>query len=82
MTSDPTAKEMRDFLRKHPEADEFEIEEAIYWFAYENHRGQGSNLYYALSASEYSPGIARNRASGVARRLQSALESQFVRQPD
>jgi hypothetical protein len=38
------------------EADEFDIEEAIYWFATDYHGGQSSNLYSALSTSEYRPG--------------------------
>lgn len=59
---DPDADEMRDHLKKSfeglidPEESEFEIEEAIYWFANDFHGGQGSNLYSALSTSEYSPG--------------------------
>lgn len=54
---DPTASEMREFL--HGQFDDlniFDREEAIYWFAYAWHGGQGSNLYSALSTSDYSPG--------------------------
>ncbi len=60
---DPDADEMRDHLLKtfegliDPEESEFEVEEAIYWFANDFHGGQGSNLYSALSTSEYSPGL-------------------------
>ena len=58
---DPTKKEMTDFLAtqlcgEDPAEREFNIEEAIYWFAYSYHGGQWSNLYSALSTSLYSPG--------------------------
>lgn len=56
--ADPTAAEMRRFLKKRhgSEADDFDIEAAIYWFAHDWHGGQSSNLYSALSTSEYRPG--------------------------
>jgi hypothetical protein len=55
---DPSRDEMIEHIRKvyGREADEFDIEEAIYWFASDYHGGQGSNLYSALSTSEYRPG--------------------------
>ena len=34
----------------------FDVEAAIYWFAYNWHSGQWSNLYSALSVSKYKPG--------------------------
>jgi hypothetical protein len=34
----------------------FDVEQAIYWFANDWHGGQWSNLYSALSTSEYHPG--------------------------
>jgi hypothetical protein len=40
-----------------PESDDFDREEAIYWYACSWHGGQWSNLYSALSTSESSPGI-------------------------
>lgn len=55
---DPTRSEMRAHLQTWPfisEADEVDIEEAIYWFAYGWHSGQYSNLYSALSTSEHRP---------------------------
>lgn len=59
--SDPTAQEMRDYLNSnYPECDEFEVEEAIYWFASNYHSGQWSNLYSALSTSEFRPSILAN----------------------
>lgn len=63
MTHDPTLKEMRKYLTLRPfadEFDEFDREEAIYWFANDYHSGQWSNLYSALSCSEFRPSpIAR-----------------------
>ena len=57
MNTDPTADEMRAFLKAYDSsADSFDIEEAIYWFANDWHSGQWSNLYSALSTSEYHPG--------------------------
>jgi hypothetical protein len=55
---DPSRDEMIEHIRKvyGREADEFDIEEAIYWFASDYHGGQSSNLYSALSTSEYRPG--------------------------
>lgn len=55
---DPTAQQMRDFLTTQACGDDmsFEIEEAIYWFAYDFHGGQWSNLYSALSTSDFHPG--------------------------
>ena len=58
---DPTRDEMLTFLKAcqtiwRCEDMTFEIEEAIYWFAYAWHSGQSSNLYSALSTSPYSPG--------------------------
>jgi hypothetical protein len=55
---DPSRDEMIEHIRKvyGRDADEFDIEEAIYWFATDYHGGQSSNLYSALSTSEYRPG--------------------------
>ena len=59
---DPSRDEMIEHIRKvyGREADEFDIEEAIYWFANHYHGGQSSNLYSALSTSEYRPGPMTN----------------------
>jgi len=59
---DPSREEMIEHIRKvyGREADEFDIEEAIYWFANDYHGGQSSNLYSALSTSEYRPGRMSN----------------------
>lgn len=59
---DPSREEMIEHIRKvyGREADEFDMEEAIYWFANDYHGGQSSNLYSALSTSEYRPGRMSN----------------------
>lgn len=56
---EPTHDEMVAFLKPHAamyEADDFDIEEAIYWFANDYHGGQDSTLYSVLSTSEFCPG--------------------------
>lgn len=56
---DPTRDELVAALARMPfadEFDEFDREEAIYWFAANYHGGQASNLYRALCNSPYSPG--------------------------
>jgi len=52
---------MVDFLQnKFQDMDlenmEFDIEAAIYWFGNDYHGGQSSNLYSALSTSQFRPG--------------------------
>lgn len=62
MSQDPTRDEMLATLTvdELSEFDDFDREEAIYWFANDYHSGQASNLYSALSISDYRPGpIAR-----------------------
>lgn len=58
-TNDPTKEEMLDYLNSEfggfEGTDNFSAEEAIYWYAYHNHGGQWSNLYSALSTSQYKP---------------------------
>lgn len=57
---DPTKEEMMDFLKKtwgdSSEDWMTDAEIAIYWFANDWHGGQASNLYSALSTSDYRPG--------------------------
>ena len=55
---DPSAEDMREHLRGSygDNVEDFDIEAAIYWFAHDYHTGQGSQLYRALSNSEYNPG--------------------------
>lgn len=83
MMSDPTADEMRAYLATLPyasEADAFDIEEAIYWFANDRHGSQSSNLYSALSTSEFSPGpIASGcEPGGMSSMLYDELEAEFA----
>ncbi len=76
---DPTRQEMLDHLAALPfaaERDEFDREEAIYWFSADYHGGQWSNLYSALSTSPYSPGPLRNGPEETD--LYQELEAAFV----
>lgn len=62
---DPTKEEMVDFLQNkfkglidptNIDDNNFDIESAIYWFGNNYHGGQNSNLYSALSTSQFRPG--------------------------
>lgn len=37
--------------------NEFDVEEAIYWFSNDFYDGQGSSLYEVLCSSKYKPGL-------------------------
>lgn len=80
--SDPSREEMVHFLRNQfegSEIDDFDIEEAIYWFANDWHCGQWSNLYCVLSSSSFSPGMCQteiNRES-TAGLMYEMLEFEF-----
>lgn len=77
---DPTIEEMRTCLDKF---DEFDREAAIYWFADRYHNnGQSSNLYAALSASDYKPGRLEYgpEEGSEAQRAYWALESAYLPQ--
>jgi hypothetical protein len=78
--SDPTRKAMLDVLRDYGDVDEFDVEEAIYWFASDYHGGQATNLYSVLSTSPYKPGPSTTGPSqdGMAHELYSALEQRFA----
>lgn len=86
--SDPTAAEMRDFLQNtFPEETapntesglNFDVEAAIYWFANDWHGGQWSNLYSALSTSEYRPGpiCCGPEPDSIEQMFYEALESEY-----
>lgn len=45
------------------EDPEFDAEHAAYWIAVEFHTGQWSNLYAALCASPYKPGLRESSPS-------------------
>lgn len=85
MTTDPTADEMREFLGASvfaDECDEFDREEAIYWFANDYHGGQWSNLYSALSTSEFSPGPIASAPHGSAQYLYDELVAEYAADVD
>lgn len=59
VNEDPSKRDMLSLLRSKYDRlgyDENSAEIAMYWFAYEYHGGQWSNLYSALSTSKYRPG--------------------------
>ena len=81
---DPTKEEMMEFLQTQSCGEdgwEDDAEVAIYWFASEYHSGQWSNLYSALSTSEYTPGRSmssiENEGDGLARMFYDALVAEF-----
>lgn len=81
-TNDPTRDEMLAYLASLPfagEADDFDKEEAIYWFAADYHSGQTSNLYSALSTTELVPAAARSgpEKGSMSEILYEALESEY-----
>lgn len=89
MPQDPTAEEMRTFLNTefaitkdwHDDPGfDFDVEEAIYWFAYSWHGGGGSNLYSALSTSEYRPGPLRNgpEEDSLSAMMLESLEAEYT----
>lgn len=81
MTTDPTLDEMRRALEDAlgDEADECEVDGSVYWFAADNHGGQGSNLYAALCRCGYRPGpIERGPEEGSLMELcYRILEDEF-----
>jgi hypothetical protein len=84
--SDPTREEMVTFcdgIAIDPTSDEFDYEEAIYWFANDYHGGQWSNLYSALSTSPFKPSpIASGVSSdGMAKWFYDELVRNYTSQP-
>ena len=81
MTQDPTRDDMLTFLCGfYPyEADQFDREEAMYWFANDWHGGQWSNLYSALSTSPYRPGALSSgpEEGGMAEMMYQELEAEY-----
>lgn len=64
MEADPTKEEMQHVITKWlsgSDIDELYHEAAMYWFASDFHSGQSSNLYSALSMSQYNPGPMTNK---------------------
>lgn len=76
---EPTLDEMRRYLAEFSDIDEFDRERAIYWWSADNHGGQGSNLYEALSLSAYRPGHMEHgvNINGPSGECYSALDEKF-----
>jgi len=79
---DPTHDDMMAALaqpmREHG-IDPIDAECAIYWFANDHHNGQGSNLYAALSTSEYRPGVMeRGPGNSLAEYCYEVLQLAFI----
>ncbi len=77
---DPSRDDMLTFLATVPfasEYDELDREEAIYWFANDWHGGQSSNLYSALSTSEFHPSPIAQGPEESAKMLCEYLETEF-----
>lgn len=81
MNTDPTREEMLAHLASLPfarEFEEFDREEALYWFASDWHGGQWSNLYAALCASPFHPSPLARGPEEPARMLVDELQAQFA----
>jgi len=78
---DPSADEMRAFLKKtFPDGDDFDVEAAIWWFGNDYHGGQSSSLYSALSTSKFKPGPTHHSVKDegeMAKMMYEALEKEF-----
>lgn len=75
-------KEMVDFLKKEfrGEADDFDIEAAIWWFANDYHGGQWSDLYSILSTSDFKPGPSHRSVKDegdMAEMMYESLEKRY-----
>jgi hypothetical protein len=82
VNSDPTKSEMLDTLRQEfggfEGYDNFSAEEAIYWYGYNNHGGQNSNLYSALSTSKYKPSSSMSNIEDVDDEMSIAMYNTLV----
>lgn len=78
--ADPTRDEMLAYLSSIAASsfDDVDIEAAIYWFAANWHSGQWSNLYAALSASPYHPGLCERGPDDTAQILYDELEARYT----
>ncbi len=82
---DPTKQEMLDYLEHiysgllDKNSFMFDAEAAIYWYANFHHGGQNTNLYSALSTSQFNPGpMARAPMKGSTERdMYLSLQSRF-----
>lgn len=77
---DPTRDEMLAAIAAAElDMEPIDREAAIYWFASHWHGGQWSNLYRALSGSEYRPGLREHGPNGFdAERAYHVLERAFL----
>lgn len=59
------------------EADEFTLNEAVWWYACRNHIGQGSTLYAITCVSDYRPGpfVTFEKLSEETRDIVTTMES-------
>jgi hypothetical protein len=65
------------------EADDFDIEAAIYWLASDYHGGQTSELYSILSTSNFKPGASHSSVAdegGMAEEIYDMLVREFARE--
>ena len=72
--------EMINFLKGQfgSEAEEFDMEEAIYWFAANYHEGQWSDLYSILSTSDFRPGrLSNGPEQGMCEMMYDALVEKY-----
>ena len=54
-------EELVNYLKQnYPEANDMDIEAAIWWFAHDYHEGQNSPLYSIVSTSSYKPSYMIN----------------------
>ena len=74
---DPTKQEMLEYLSGIG-ADDFDAEVAIYAFAEAWHGGQSSNLYSALSTSDFRPGPLWRIENDEAHYYMTELESNYA----
>lgn len=70
MNADPTREDLLKVAKEgsdlnHLDADDMDIEQAIYWFCSDYHGGQASNLYSVLSTSKYKPGALEKSAGDL-----------------
>ena len=89
MTTDPTREEMIEFLASQGYLElpgdnvagiDVDCEEALYWYAANNHLGQGSNLYSVLSSSEFVPSRLANgcEPDSMAALMYTAISLAFI----
>ena len=77
---DPNRETLDAYIDENfADADQWTREEAIYWFAYFYHDGQGSNLYSVLSVSPFNPSsLADGPEDDAANDVFNNLVRQFI----